>query len=240
MDKFSLYVPNFLPCREYFNSGKNNACPGCGLSLGIRHIYKAAEQAMEKATWEKISSVNFLGMETGGSILRIKQPGNETVFFLDNEASNDLKNSVKKDMPSMAIAEGCKYVATACPSHPFDLYEKTKKALDMKGKSFVHVLCPCPEGWQFDAENCVKTGFAAVETLAFPLYEVVRGYHSLTIETPVPKKLAGYLKAQGRFSNLTETDISRAEAIVEKEYSRLLEKIKSGYNYTFETSGPVY
>ena len=41
MDKYSLYVPNFLPCMEYFDSGKNNACPGCGLSLGIRHIYFA-------------------------------------------------------------------------------------------------------------------------------------------------------------------------------------------------------
>jgi len=46
MDKFSLYVPNFLPVKECFVPEKNNACPGCGLALAIRHTYKAIEQAL--------------------------------------------------------------------------------------------------------------------------------------------------------------------------------------------------
>ena len=48
MDKFSLYVPNFLPCKEYFEPKKNNACPGCGISLAVRQTYKAVEALIEK------------------------------------------------------------------------------------------------------------------------------------------------------------------------------------------------
>ena len=59
MDKFSLYVPNFLPCKEYFEPKKNNACPGCGISLAVRQTYKAVESLIEKAVWEKPASGKF-------------------------------------------------------------------------------------------------------------------------------------------------------------------------------------
>ncbi len=240
MDKFSLFVPNFLPCREYFDPGNNNACPGCGLALGVRHVYKAADKAMEKALWENISDTKFFGIKTNPSLLKIKQKKNELIICLDNEAGGSLRDALKKQMPGMAVAEGFKYVATACPSYPFDLYDKVKKALDTEGKSYIHILCPCPEGWQFDPENSVKAGFSAVETLAFPLYEAVCGFYTLTVKTAKPKKLSDYITIQGRFSGVTDSEIAEAGAIVDKEYSKLLEKIQSSYSYTFETTGKVY
>ena len=71
-------------------------------------------------------------------------------------------------MPSLAVAEGFSYVATASPSHPFDLYEKVRRGFDAEGNAYLHVLCPCPQGWQFDPDLTVKVGRWAVESRAFP------------------------------------------------------------------------
>ena len=40
-------------------------------------------------------------------------------------------------MPSLAVAEGFAYVATACPSHPFDLYEKVRRGFDAEGNAVI-------------------------------------------------------------------------------------------------------
>jgi pyruvate/2-oxoacid:ferredoxin oxidoreductase beta subunit len=240
MDKFSLYVPNFLPCKEYFEPGKNYACPGCGLSLALRHTYKAAEHLIEKATWQTYSGDGLFGSKTAVSILNINQKKNDLTICFDNEAEGGLKEALKKVMPGIAVAEGFKYVATACPSYPFDLYDKIKKALGTQGKSYIHILCPCPAGWLFEPEDTVKMGFSAVESRAFPLYEVICGFYTLTVNTPKPRSLSDYLFAQKRFSKITEADIESSTETVDKEYRDLLDRIESGFSYTYETTGNVY
>ena len=59
----------------------------------------------------------------------------------------------EKKMPGLAVAQGYKYVATASPSYAFDLMDKVKKALETEGKSYIHVLCPCPVGWKSTVEK---------------------------------------------------------------------------------------
>ena len=72
----------------------------------------------------------------------------------------------------------------------------------------------------------MKLGFWAVESLAFPLYEVGSGYYNLTVKTLKTRALAEYIKAQGRFENVTEKQLASAAATVEKEYSKLLDNLK--------------
>lgn len=240
MDKFSLYAPNFLPCKEYFDPKLNTACPGCGLALAVRHIYKAVEKSITKAVWEEASGADLLGEKTSASFLKIKQGKTELLVCLDNEAGEKLEGSLKKKLPGIAAAKGFKYVATACPSYPFDLYEKAQRAMETEGKAYLHILCPCPEGWQFDCENTVKVGFKAVESLAFPLYEIASGHYTQTIKTMKPIPVTQYIKAQGRFESATEKQITHAESVVEKEYAKLDEILKSQLAYTFETTGEVY
>jgi pyruvate/2-oxoacid:ferredoxin oxidoreductase beta subunit len=235
MDKFSLYVPNFLPFKEYFVPEKNIACPGCGIALAIRHTYKAIELVMEKAVWEKTEQGKlFDGVfakspfgKSEPSLLKIKTGNAELSICFDNEAGGSLDEAMKKAMPAIAVAEGFQYVATACPSYPFDLYEKIKKAMEITGKAYIHILCPCPVGWQFDPETTVKVGRWAVESRAFPLYEVGAGmvYH-LTVQTPKPRPLADYLKPQYRFGELSEKQMEDAQAAVEGDYKKLTEKMQ--------------
>lgn len=112
--------------------------------------------------------------------------------------------------------------------------------METEGKAYLHILCPCPEGWQFDCENTVKVGFKAVESLAFPLYEIASGHYTQTIKTMKPIPVSQYIKAQGRFESATEKQITHAESVVEKEYAKLDEILKSQLAYTFETTGEVY
>ncbi|MCX8044112.1 MAG: hypothetical protein N3B18_08310 [Desulfobacterota bacterium] len=224
MDKFSLYVPNFLPRKEYFDPAKNNACPGCGLALALRHVYKAAEGLIEKAVWERAPKSDFLGDTGALSFLRITKGSAHVMICFDNEAGARFPDVLTKKMPTVALAEGFAYVATACPSYPFDLYDKVKRALDTAGKSYLHILCPCPVGWVYEAEDTVKIGFKAVETNVFPLYETANGACNITVKTMKPKHPAVYFKAQQRFANLSDEDIAQAAATVEQQYGRLVEQ----------------
>ena len=234
MDKFSLYVPNFLPCEEYFVPEKNQACPGCGLALAIRQSYKALEKEIEKATWQPLiegeqleRALDIFGAgKTEVSFLRIPKGKADLILCLDNEAGGSLNEALKKSMPAIAVAEGFPYVATACPSYPFDLYEKIKRGFQTEGKAYIHILCPCPPGWCFDPELTVKIGCWAVESRAFPLYEVGDGIYHLTIETPKPRSLADYLKVQKRFEDLAENEIEEAQTLVENEYKKLVDTVQ--------------
>lgn len=234
MDKFSLYVPNFLPCEEYFVPEKNQACPGCGLALAIRQSYKALEKEIEKATWQPLiegeqleRTLDIFGAgKTEVSFLRIPKGKADLILCLDNEAGGSLNEALKKSMPAIAVAEGFPYVATACPSYPFDLYEKIKRGFQTEGKAYIHILCPCPQGWCFDPELTVKIGCWAVESRAFPLYEVGDGIYHLTIETPKPRSLTDYLKVQKRFEDLVENEIEEAQTLVENEYKKLVDTVQ--------------
>ena len=99
MDKFSLYVSNFLPCKEYFVPEKNTACPGCGLALAIRQTYKALEKEIEKATWQSLPGNDAAGNtpdlfgvgRTEVSFLHIPKKGKAHLMVcLDNEAGGSL------------------------------------------------------------------------------------------------------------------------------------------------------
>ncbi|MCP4716440.1 MAG: hypothetical protein GY868_15070 [Deltaproteobacteria bacterium] len=226
MDKFSLMVPNFLPSQEFFDSKKNQTCPGCGVSLAVRVVGKAVEKLLSKAVCERAAGAELFGVKTDAAMLTIKKGKSKVIICLDDEPEAKLDGAVKKQLPAIAIAEGFKYVATACSSYPFDLYDKVKKALETEGSSYIHILCPCPSGWLYSTEDTIKVGFWAVESLAFPLYEVGSGFYNLTVKVMQPRGLGEYIKAQGRFEKVTAQQLKSAGAVVEKEYKKLLENIQ--------------
>jgi len=132
--------------------------------------------------------------------------------------------SWKKNMPEIAAAHNIPYVATACPSYPFDLIEKVKKGLDTKGPAYVHVLSVCPTGWRCDTEITIMLGRLAVETGVFPLYEVENGKYKMSLVPEKLKPVKDYLKLQRRFRHLKPDAIEAIQARVTVEYHKLLEK----------------
>ncbi|MGB2841529.1 MAG: pyruvate synthase subunit PorB [Halobacteriota archaeon] len=130
----------------------------------------------------------------------------------------------KKNMPEIAVAHKIPYVATACPSYPFDLMDKVKKGAEIEGPAYVHILSPCPTGWRCPPNLSIELGRLAVETGVFPLYEVINGEYRLSIDLPELKPVKEYMKKQGRFRHLTEDVIEKIQARVEAEYLELREK----------------
>jgi pyruvate ferredoxin oxidoreductase beta subunit len=135
----------------------------------------------------------------------------------------------KKNMPAIAAAHNIPYVATACPSYPIDLVQKVKKAADIEGPAYVHILSVCPTGWRTAPELSIRLGRLAVETGIFPLYEVEKGQYHLSIDFPKLKPIKEYIKLQGRFRHLTEEMIEGIQKRVEKEYEQLRERAKRGF-----------
>lgn len=132
----------------------------------------------------------------------------------------------KKNLPAIAAAHDIPYVATACPSYPFDLMDKVKKALSTRGPSYLHVLSVCPTGWRCAPELSVRIGRLAVETGIFPLYEVVNGEYKISLKALELRPVNDYLKLQGRFRHLSDETINLIQERVRKEYLKLLEKAK--------------
>lgn len=126
----------------------------------------------------------------------------------------------KKNMPAIAVAHGIPYVATATHSYPFDLMDKVKKAADVKGPAYVHILSVCDTGWKIPTNQSVAIGRMAVQTGVFPLYEVENGKYKLSVD-PKLKPVAEYLKKQGRFRHLSDEEIQRIQEKVNADYAAL-------------------
>lgn len=122
------------------------------------------------------------------------------------------KHHLKKDLVSIIAAHRMPYAATATVAYFPDLKAKVEKAMRIKGPRFLHVLSPCPLGWDHDAALSVTVARLAVETGLFPLIELeygaVTGVMRLARQQPVEE----YLKLQGRFKHLF-TDKGGAEEI---------------------------
>jgi len=130
----------------------------------------------------------------------------------------------KKNMSAIAAAHNIPYVATACPSYPFDLMSKVAKGAATQSPAYIHILSVCPTGWRCPADLTIRIGHLATETGIFPLYEIENGEYKLSVNLPKLKPVQDYLKLQGRFRHLSEETVAEIQHRVDKEYTKLVEK----------------
>lgn len=113
------------------------------------------------------------------------------------------KKQKKKDLLSIMAAHGSPYVAQVAPNKWKDMNAKIKKAIDTEGPTFINAMSACTTEWKFNSNSTVEMSDLAVDSLVFPLYEIIDG-HELRI-TYRPKNVVPvreYLAAQGRFKHL--------------------------------------
>jgi len=148
------------------------------------------------------------------------------------------KRQNPKDIAAIMEAHQLPYIATANASYPLDLYEKVRKAKDVKGTKFIHVFTPCAPGWQYPYSDTVKIGQLAVETGLVVLYEIHNGVFRLTSASASLarkgklKPVKEYLATQGRFKDLTEDQISRLQDWVNARWQRHLERTANQDSFT--------
>jgi pyruvate ferredoxin oxidoreductase beta subunit len=133
----------------------------------------------------------------------------------------------KKNMSAIAAAHNIPYVATACPSYPFDMMEKVQKGAKTPGPAYVHILSVCPTGWRCPTDLSVRIGRLAVETGIFPLYEVENGKYKLNFDFPELRPVTDYLKLQGRFRHLSEDYLAKIQERVTADYAALKERVNA-------------
>jgi len=142
--------------------------------------------------------------------------------------AGEIKRIVKEKNIPAPVAEGSfSYIATACPSYPFDLIEKVKKGLASDGNAFILVLAPCPTGWVFNPKLTIKAGLMAVRTGYFPLYEIENNNIKITQKVLNRKPVQDYLKMQKRFFPFPQELIPVVQEAVNEGYEELLQKAQA-------------
>lgn len=131
------------------------------------------------------------------------------------------KSERKKDIMQIMSGHSIPYAATATIAYPDDLIRKVKKAKQIKGFRFLHILAPCVTGWMFPSELTVEVSRLAVETKIFPLFEVENGTNFTINKIPESKPVEEYLKIQRRFKHLTSQQIADIQGEVDRKWKRL-------------------
>jgi len=123
----------------------------------------------------------------------------------------------KKDMISIALAHGLKYVAATTSGFPLDIEQKVKKALTFPGPTYLQILTPCVPGWGHESDMAIDLGKLAVQTGLYPVLEFENGILVNKMKINKPKPVTEYLKHQKRFKHILE---NKEELAVIKEVAR--------------------
>jgi pyruvate/2-oxoacid:ferredoxin oxidoreductase beta subunit len=131
------------------------------------------------------------------------------------------ESSRKKDIIAIMAAHRIPYAATASISDPIDLLAKVRRAKEIRGTRFLHILSPCPPGWKYSDERTIDIGRMAVRSRVFPLLEVENGVDwRFTAEHP-GDPVDEYVKAQGRFRHLDDAAIAGIQRDVDARWDYL-------------------
>ncbi len=127
----------------------------------------------------------------------------------------------KKDIFSIVAAHNPAYVATASIAYPDDFYAKFRKASQIKGFRFIHLLSSCVPGWKIDSSDSVKVMRKAIESGIFILMEKT-GENDIEVtyqpEEFIPVK--EYFKSQGRYRGLSEDKIKLIQERIDKRLKK--------------------
>ena len=134
------------------------------------------------------------------------------------------KGEAKKNIMEIMAAHRIPYAATASVAYPEDFFQKMKKAKEIRGLKFIHILTSCPTGWRLPSQLSIKAARLAALTRIFPLYEIENGEKYTINLKQEPRPVQEYLKLQGRFSHLTDSEIEVIQENVGRAWERLMKK----------------
>ena len=151
--------------------------------------------------------------------------------------AGSIKEESKKDIEQIMLAHHISYMATASAAYPDDMFRKFKKARQITGMKFIHLLSACPPGWRIDPANSIQVMRMATQSNVFPIYEVSKLRFSkdnqrfeedweYTINVFPERKVSvkAYLKSQGRFGLITDEMIDYTQKKVDRKWNELVQK----------------
>ncbi|MGB8951527.1 MAG: thiamine pyrophosphate-dependent enzyme [Candidatus Aminicenantales bacterium] len=126
----------------------------------------------------------------------------------------------RKDLTQILAAHKIPYVAQASPIRWQDLFNKAQKAFAVDGPAFINVMCLCPTEWKYESSQGVKLAQLALDTCAWPIYEVENGKYKINYRPKEKKPVLEWLKTQGRFRHLFKEENTWMLEAIQKEVDR--------------------
>ncbi|MBY8981634.1 MAG: pyruvate synthase subunit beta [Candidatus Lokiarchaeota archaeon] len=226
---------------------------GASAGTGFDAAFKAKKFRFPDQDWDKITTLVFAGdggtTDIGLQALSGAAERDSNILYVcyDNEAYMNTgiqrssstphsaittttpfgKQRFKKNLPRIMEAHEIPYVATCSISEPLDIYEKFKKAKDITGCRYIHILAPCPPGWGYSAEDTIEMARLAVKTGFWILYEVENGIKKISKASKKyldPSKrlpLIEYLSKQKRFRAVSEKQLITLQERIEKRWKEI-------------------
>lgn len=134
----------------------------------------------------------------------------------------------KKNMFEIAAAHDIAYAATATVGYMEDFLTKVKKASEIKGTKYIHVIAPCPTGWGIPVSDTVEIAREIVDCGLWYLAEYENGGFVLNRNLEHFTDVSEYLKKQGRFKHLTDNDINLIISSRDEKWKKIRSNWKFG------------
>ncbi|MFH1126341.1 MAG: thiamine pyrophosphate-dependent enzyme [Candidatus Altiarchaeota archaeon] len=188
---------------------------GASYDIGIGCISGAFERG-DNITY--ICTDNEAYMNTGIQRSGATPLGASTTTSPDGSKSIG-KQQWKKDLMHILAAHSSPYLAQASIGYLPDAFQKLKKAMEIKGPTFVNLMCTCVPGWRTDPAISITVAKLGVDTGVTPIYEIINGKHKVTRPRDVEKlkPLEEYLKLQGRFKHLLKPENKPRLELIQKQ-----------------------
>ena len=135
----------------------------------------------------------------------------------------------KKNMFEIAAAHDIPYAATASVGYIPDFIEKVRKASQIQGTKYIHVIVPCPTGWGVAPDEIVEIAREVVDSGLWYLAEYENGKFTLNHKPKEFSSVEDYLRKQGRFRHLDDSDIETIISSRDKKWEYI--------NRNFEYNG---
>ena len=226
----SLRVPVYQPTLESSAaaaSGLRRALDAQGkhqtqvvVLAGDGGTYDIGFQCLSSAA-ERNENMIYFCLDNEGYMNTGAQKSSSTPHFARTGSTPAGKTSRKKNLSEIMAAHGVPYVATASVGHLADLRHKVAKAKALQGMRIITLLIPCLDGWGLADDGGLTAARYAVESGAFPLYEIEDGRRYTLNQARPTRPVAEYLALQRRYRHLPAADVQTLQAEIDDGWMRL-------------------